>query len=507
MKIRHAWTLFLALVLVGVSPCPCACETVGRGDFELFLDTAVFRSADGGAVQEVYVRVRNSGLHFNKSGSVFESRINFSVTITDLAGQPVVDDKEDITFHEDDETKATSPLQFHTVIKRYPLDEGEYTLSCRIDDLNASKVSMMGIVKGSFRSAAVDDYPLSVMDFPGLGLSQSDAKFLWDVDSSMQEPVYQPNPPRLYGLYRDSLRVYLESYVPADLAESADLRLAMEILDSNGEVVREAAIPLPRRTAHRGGSLVTYPIVIQEDLNQLTAGTYTLYVNVGMSDTLLVRTRAGSFSVAWDLRTWEVTRRDYLIEARFLLSDRDVDEFEELSLGEQEKVIEEMWKKEDPDSTTGVNETRQKFLTRLEYTRAYFSDYQTGIFSDRGLIYLKFGPPDERDVDVMPQNRETMSDAFQKMEDKFHPINYRTSGTRMRCARPGQHIDPRQLSRVGEGGNVAFPFEVWVYNDGGDPILKRDQGLEQDIGRRFIFVDTDGYGRYKLESSSSMLNK
>ena len=59
----------------------------------------------------------------------------------------------------------------------------------------------------------------------------------------------------------------------------------------------------------------------------------------------------------------------------------------------------------------------------------------------------------------------------------------------------------------GEQGDVGYPYELWTYNGGGDPILERDRSLEPDIGLRFIFIDTEGYGRYKLESSSSMMNK
>jgi hypothetical protein len=60
---------------------------------------------------------------------------------------------------------------------------------------------------------------------------------------------------------------------------------------------------------------------------------------------------------------------------------------------------------------------------------------------------------------------------------------------------------------VGEQGNVGYPYELWIYEAGGKPIRERDKAMEQDIGMRFIFIDTDGYGRYKLESSSIMMSK
>ncbi|MEJ2721346.1 MAG: GWxTD domain-containing protein, partial [bacterium] len=237
---------------------------------------------------------------------------------------------------------------------------------------------------------------------------------------------------------------------------------------------------------------------------------YSLYVNAGLSDQLLVRMRCGAFSVAWDLRTWEISRRDYISEARFLIGDQKIfDDFEDLSLGEQEKLLDKLWKELDPDPTTGFNEAYQKFLTRLAYVRERYSDYQTGIISDRGMIYLRYGPPDDFEVDVVPKNRESISDAMQKVDDKYHPVSYSNTGATLRYARPGDKIevDPRRLSVVGEQGNVGYPYELWIYESGGDPIRERDKAMEQDIGMRFIFIDTDGYGRYKLESSSIMLSK
>lgn len=494
------------LMTAGIST---AAPTVGRGNFELFFDSATFLGDDGQSVTEVYLRVRNSELRFKEVEGKYEGQVRLRIEIMNPRGKVIETINEDLKFTETNKDAAESPLQFYTVIKRFNLENGDYILACGLDDINSPKVSLSGIVGGKHRSASVENYVLTVPEFNPDVMSVSGAKFLWDIEQDEKGFVFQPNPTRMYGLYRDSLCVYIESYVPADLASTQDLRFEMEILDSKGSVIKNAAIPLPKRTAAGNSPLVVYPIVIKEDINELMAGEYTLYVNAGMSDQLLVRMHVGGFSIAWDLRTWEVTRRNYLIEARFLLSDENFEDFEKLSLGDQEKKLAAMWKEVDPDTISGVNEAYQEFQIRLEYVRAKFTDYQSGLFSDRGLIYLRYGPPDAMEVDVVPQNRESISDALQKVDDKYHPIDYSTSGTRLRYSRPGDNIlvDARRIGMVGEQGDVGFPYELWIYNEGGKPILERDRAMEQDIGIRFIFIDTEGYGRYKLESSSSMMNK
>jgi GWxTD domain-containing protein len=336
--------------------------------------------------------------------------------------------------------------------------------------------------------------------------------YLWKAGQPGDERTYVVNPSRMYGLYRDSVSVFVEAYVPRPITYQ-DIEIKTVILDDQGERVTESSVVIPTAGEpspdESQSGLATFPILITEDLNMFPAGKYSLYVSAAVRDDPLVRRLAGSFSVAWDMRTWEMARRNFILEAKFLLDDKDLQGFTEKSIGEQEAIVQAMWRDIDPDPSTGVNEAYEKYVERLAYVEARYSDYQLGVYSDRGLIYLKYGPPDERIVDVIPLNRESMSDALQKVEDRFHAVNFSNTGGRLGYATPQQNIiiDPRRLGAVGEGGDTAYPYELWVYNQSGDPIRKRDKVLEPDHGLRFIFIDREGYGRYRLESSSSMANK
>ncbi|MBI4720588.1 MAG: GWxTD domain-containing protein [Chitinivibrionia bacterium] len=253
------------------------------------------------------------------------------------------------------------------------------------------------------------------------------------------------------------------------------------------------------------------PILIQEDLTAYPAGTYTLFGQFSIGDRTEVRVRGGTFSVAWEMRSWETSRRSMLAEARVLLEDEAYEQFKDKNRAEQEKMLAALWKSLDPDPATGVNEAFEEFLSRLDYVNNHYSDYQMGIFTDRGLIYMKYGKPDEIIVDVIPMNRETTSDAIAQVVDRFHPVVYSTHGTRPEISKPTTSMnivpDKRRVGVVGEGGNVAYPYELWVYNDNGRPLLPRDKAAAPDIGLRFIFIDREGYGSYKLEVSSSLLDQ
>jgi hypothetical protein len=85
---------------------------------------------------------------------------------------------------------------------------------------------------------------------------------------------------------------------------------------------------------------------------------------------------------------------------------------------------------------------------------------------------------------------------------------FSTHGGRLSYANPKHDIESRgrTAGRLGEG-NDAYPFEVWVYNRKGEPILERHSTMSADIGMRFIFIDRQGFGRYTLEASSSVLDE
>lgn len=499
-----------ALVALDVH-APQAREVVGHGDFDFYLDTVAFRGREGRVVAEVNVRIPNNEIKFRETSGSFESRLKFSVLVTDLDGKAVIEDAEEMIFREEAEDRTTSSLFFQTVIKRYHLDPGVYLLSYAIEDLEATKTTMMARVRGKNAKAMIRRMRFDLPEIPPDVPSFSEAKFVWDIEESGSEGrrEYHPNPPRVYGLYKDTLMVYMELYLPEEMANAPTFEFQSVIADAKGEEVQVSRIDLTNPGPGVGGDDGAYPVLLREDLNQLTAGVYSLYVSFHLDGRRLSRIHAGSFSVAWDLRTWEVPRREMLAEARFLLGDQKFEEFVARPPGEQESMLDALWKGADPSPETGENEAYETFLARLEFANEHYSDFGPAVFDPRGQLYMRLGPPDEIIQDVIPLNRETVSEAVQLIEDRYHPVSFSTHGVKLYSgeAKRSNVVDPRELGVQRAGDNVAYPFELWVYHTSGEAILERDRLQEADIGMRYLFIDREGYGRYKLESSSSISTK
>jgi GWxTD domain-containing protein len=376
--------------------------------------------------------------------------------------------------------------------------------------MQAPKVTLLGMTRGSNKSAVVQRARLNLPEMPADEPSFSDAMFVWDIDpAGTGVGKYRPNPSRMYGLYRDTLTVYFELYLPESMASAPTFDFESEITTPAGETVRETNLSLSNPVMGAGKARA-YPVVIREDLTAFTAGNYTLYLSFALDGTTLARVKAGDFSVAWDLRTWEVPRREFLAEARFLMGDEQYKEFTSLGLGEQESELDALWKTLDPDPTTGTNEAYDVFIERLAFVDAHYRELGPAIYTDRGGVYVRFGPPDETVQDVIPLNYDSLAEAEAVVENPYHPLNlgssnskiYKTPKTRNSFASDG-----RESARYRSEDNTVVPYELWIYHAGGEPLLARDRVNEMDIGMRYLFVDRDGHGAYKLERSSSISTK
>ena len=136
----------------------------------------------------------------------------------------------------------------------------------------------------------------------------------------------------------------------------------------------------------------------------------------------------------------------------YLITEEERDVYAKLTTqGEREQFIEEFWKRRETDPEN-PGAFRQGFYQRVAYANEHFHAGAPGWRTDRGRIYILFGPPNRVDA---------------------HPMG-------------GRYEKPPSL-----GGDTitTFPFEIWEYD-----YLR---GIGQDI--TIEFVDHSGSGQYMLE--------
>ncbi len=139
----------------------------------------------------------------------------------------------------------------------------------------------------------------------------------------------------------------------------------------------------------------------------------------------------------------------------YIIKGEEKSAFEHLRTdSEREQFIKQFWIRRDPTPSTPENEAKESHYRRIAYVNERF-DAGTipGWKSDRGRVYITYGPPDEIES---------------------HP-----SGAKY--DRP---------SEQGGGVTATFPFEKWLY--------RRIPGVGNNV--LIDFVDRSGLGEYKQTS-------
>jgi len=95
------------------------------------------------------------------------------------------------------------------------------------------------------------------------------------------------------------------------------------------------------------------------------------------------------------------TEKEFLSEARYIINKEEEQAFINLpSASEREQFIEEFWLKRDPTPNTPRNEFKQIYFQRIETANRLLRGSRPGWLTERGMIYILFGPPS--DVEEYP---------------------------------------------------------------------------------------------------------
>ncbi len=85
-----------------------------------------------------------------------------------------------------------------------------------------------------------------------------------------------------------------------------------------------------------------------------------------------------------------------LRQMRYIVSGDTLEKYLEADDETKKKFFERFWKERDPNPATRKNELMDEYFKRVNYANKQFTGFGTpGWLSDRGRIFIKFGPPDD----------------------------------------------------------------------------------------------------------------
>lgn len=89
--------------------------------------------------------------------------------------------------------------------------------------------------------------------------------------------------------------------------------------------------------------------------------------------------------------------RRWLASVDHLITKAERQEFERLDEAARHGFEEAFWRSRDPNQATPENEAHEEYVRRLRYVEQHLQENEVpGVFTERGRIYLKYGPPQFR---------------------------------------------------------------------------------------------------------------
>ena len=139
-------------------------------------------------------------------------------------------------------------------------------------------------------------------------------------------------------------------------------------------------------------------------------------------------------------------------EVPYIITDEERATFKKFSTDdEREQFIEQFWERRNPNPNSPENEFKEEYYRRIAYANERYASGFPGWKTDRGRIYIMYGPPDEIES---------------------HP----SGGSYARS------------SEEGGGETSTYPFETWRY--------RYIEGIYQNV--ILEFVDPSMTGEYRL---------
>ena len=144
-------------------------------------------------------------------------------------------------------------------------------------------------------------------------------------------------------------------------------------------------------------------------------------------------------------------------DVRWIITDTEAQAFKQLTNDEErDQFIENFWQRRNPSPDSPENEYRDEIYARIAYADEHFAAGKPGWLTDRGHIYIAYGPPDDKD-------QHPSAGAYDRPMDE------------------------------GGGSTSTFPFEVWHY--------RYLEGIGDNIDLEFVDTCMCGDYHYTIDRS------
>jgi GWxTD domain-containing protein len=356
---------------------------------EIYAEAFAFKSDSSGKGRlDVYIQVPYSEIKFVKEGEQYTGRIELSASAVTLDKQEIWQISRIVELHLKDIAQTASQRLSSITQFSADLNPGKYELNLQLKDSETKNITVI-------------NKTITIKDFSIDSLAVSDLMLVNRLDFDENQKNIVPNLTGVIAKEANDFYFFFEVYCKSQLDS---IQLLCTFTNQQKHIItrRTKSEILTGNRTQIIWRIDTPSLVIDQYVFLIEAAGYSktypgVIVHASSSRPCLVKLK--------DLPSTITDFEKATDQLQYFAQKSDITFIREaVSQEEKQKRFLEFWAKHDPDPKTPRNELMEEYYSRVAYANKKFSQYMEGWKTDRGMVYIRFGPP--QSIDHQPFNIE-----------------------------------------------------------------------------------------------------
>jgi len=337
-----------------------------------YQDFLNFMDDDGQSRVDIFIQVPFEVIQFERTSKGFKGGYSVTISIYLEDGETLYLEKiwnEKISVKSFEETSAKE--NYNLSYRSFKLKPGRYFIKTIVMDRDSRK------------EYSSDNY-YNVKDFSQKP-SISDIMLIAQMTNVEGKNKIIPNVSRNVSENKEDINIFFEIYSDS----STDYNIDYFVTNKDDKILYQRS---GKQSINEGKTQVFYTI---SDSTLLSLGNYILTVRLRDRNDKVLASTTKTFYYRWIGLPVTVNDIDKAIEQLIYIANPDEIRYMENGKNDEEKTKRflEYWKSKDPSPGNDENEVFEEYFGRVSYANEHFSRYREGWLSDRGMVFIILGPP------------------------------------------------------------------------------------------------------------------
>ena len=373
--------IIIVLLLLLVQSVHAQVETADKPDEtrslpKFYQDFLNFYTPDSATTRvDAFIQVPYNQIQFVKSDKGFTASYTVTISVfNDSREKLVVEKTWNEEVNEKDFEQTNSQNNYNLSFKSFFLIPGSYIIRSSVEDKESKKEYS---TENPFKVKSLEETP-----------ALSDVIFISKMSETGDAKKILPNVSGNVATQKEGVPVFFEAY--SDSAK--DVRIEYIITNDKKDIIFQS-----NESQHLDSGKTQIFHTIKD--SSISLGKYLLTISILNDRGAAVASTNKGFYSKWSGVPSTVKDLDLAVDQMvYIASQSELDYIQDAKTkDEKTKRYLEFWKKKDPSPSTEENEVFNEYYRRIEYANQHFSHYVKGWKTDRGMVFILLGAPNNVD--------------------------------------------------------------------------------------------------------------